>query len=354
MRFTLYAVFTINLCSNRRNENMTENTQVLLKSTPTGIPEVGHFEISKGEVPSIGKGQVLLKVEWLSLDPYMRGQIAGRHLSGRVAPGDLLRGETVGEVVATESAKFKVGDRVTGFGGWQEYACLEEDELVKVRDDIERPSYALSALGMPGLTAYAGLIWKAQIKEGDTVLIPAAIGAVGSTAAQLAKNKGCKIIGVSSNPSKIKYAIEELGYDACLDRLDANVEAQLKKIAPDGVDVYFDLVGGEMLDIASRNLAIGARVLLCGLMADYNNENKTPGPYPGAWIGARAHIFGLVVYDYLVRRDEFLDAVMPMIASGKMTVLEDISKGIEQAPEAFCKLMRGENEGKSLVQVSQG
>jgi len=245
----------------------------------------------------------------------------------------------------------KAGDRVSGFGGWQEFSSLPATDVVKLREDIQPDSYALSVLGMPGLTAYAGLVWQAQIKEGDTVLIPAAIGAVGSTAAQIAKNKGCRIIGVSSFPSKIKYATDVLGYDACINRLDADVEANLKDLAPDGVDVYFDLVGGEMLEMASRNLALGARVILCGLMADYNNENKTPGPYPGLWIGARAVIHGLVVYDFQPRMDEFLDAMIPQINAGKMGMLEDISEGIASAPAAFCKLMRGENEGKTLVKI---
>lgn len=330
---------------------MSDNTQVLLKSTPTGIPEEQHFEVVSSSMPAMEDGQVLIKNEWLSLDPYMRGQIAGRHLSGKVGPGDVLRGETVGTVIESNSKEIQVGDKVSGFGGWQEYSTLPAAEVVKLRDDIQPASYALSVLGMPGLTAYAGLVWQAQIKEGDTVLIPAAIGAVGSTAAQIAKNKGCRIIGVSSFPSKIKYATDVLGYDACLNRMDADVEAHLKELAPEGVDVYFDLVGGEMLEMASRNLAIGARVILCGLMADYNNENKTPGPYPGLWIGARAVIHGLVVYDYQTRTDEFLDAMIPQINAGKMGMLEDVSEGIASAPAAFCKLMRGENEGKTLVKI---
>lgn len=332
---------------------MASNTQVLLKTTPTGIPEEEHFEVVTSDMPVLEQDHVLVQNEWLSLDPYMRGQIAGRHLSGKVSPGDVLRGETVATVVESKSALFEKGDRVVGFGGWQQYTSMPASDLTKIREDIQPASYALSALGMTGLTAYAGLVWQAQIKEGDTVLIPAAIGAVGSAAAQIAKNKGCKIIGVSSYPSKIKYATEMLGYDACINRLDANVEAHLKKLAPNGVDVYFDLVGGEMLEMASRNLAIGARVILCGLMADYNNENKTPGPYPGLWIGARATITGLVVYDYMSRTDEFLDAMLPMINDGRMKVLEDVSHGISSAPTAFCKLMRGENEGKTLVRLTE-
>lgn len=330
---------------------MSGNSQILLKSTPTGVPEERHFELVNSDMPTLEDGSVLVQNEWLSLDPYMRGQIAGRHLSGAVGPGDVLRGETVGTVIESKSDLLKVGDRVSGFGGWQEYSSMSASDVVKLREDIQPESYALSVLGMPGLTAYAGLVWQAQIKEGDTVLIPAAIGAVGSTAAQIAKNKGCKIIGVSSFPSKIKYATEVLGYDACINRLDADVETHLKKLAPNGVDVYFDLVGGEMLDMASRNLALGARVLLCGLMADYNNENKTPGPYPGLWIGSRAVIYGLVVYDFQPRMDEFLDAMIPQINAGKMGMLEDTSEGIASAPAAFCKLMRGENEGKTLVKI---
>jgi len=331
---------------------MTTYKQVRLKTTPVDIPEEMHFEIVEQTTPVPTSGQVLIKVDFLSLDPYMRGQIAGRHISGKVSPGDLLKGETVATVVATESDKFSVGDTVLGFAGWQEYACLNEDELTMLRKDLAPTSYAISLLGMPGLTAYAGLVWQAKITPEDTILIPAAIGAVGSTAAQIAKNVGCKIIGVTSSEAKIKYAMDELGYDACINRADSNMEEELQRLAPNGVDVYFDLVGGEVLDIASRNLALGARVILCGLMADYNHEQKTPGPYPGSWIGSRAVIYGLVVYDFMARQNEFLDTMIPLVAAGKMNMQEDISLGIESAPAAFCKLMRGENHGKSLVKVN--
>lgn len=331
---------------------MTTYKQIRLKSTPLDIPEESNFEVVEESMPTPSAGQVLIKVDYLSLDPYMRGQIAGRHISGKVSPGDLLKGETVGTVIASESDKFSVGDTVLGFGGWQEYACLDEAEVNLLRADIKPSSYAISLLGMPGLTAYAGLVWQAQIKPEDTVLIPAAIGAVGSTAAQIAKSRGCKIIGITSSKEKIKYAIDTLGYDACINRSEGKVEEELQRLAPNGVNVYFDLVGGEVLDIASRNLAIGARVILCGLMADYNHEEKTPGPYPGSWIGARAVIHGLVVYDFMPRQGEFLDTMIPLIESGKMHMQEDVSMGVESAPAAFCKLMRGENHGKSLVKMN--
>jgi len=178
---------------------MTKYRQVRLKTTPLDIPEETDFEVVEATMPTPGAGEVLVKIDFLSLDPYMRGQIAGRHISGKVNPGDLLKGETVGTVVATESDKFSVGDTVIGFGGWQEYACLNESDLTPLRKDLKPSSYAISVLGMPGLTAYAGLIWQVQIKPEDTVLIPAAIGAVGSTAAQLAKNIGCRIIGITSS-----------------------------------------------------------------------------------------------------------------------------------------------------------
>lgn len=331
---------------------MIENRRILLRETPAGVPEPRHFQIETARIGQPGAGEVVLRNDFISLDPYMRGQIAGRHLSGRINPGDIMRAETVATILESNSANFTSGERVTCFGNWQEYCIRPAKELRRVRQDIEPVSYALSVLGMPGLTAYAGLIWEAGIKAGDTVLIPAAIGAVGATAAQLAKQTGCRIIGISSFPNKLEYAKQVLGYDACINRLHANVESELRELAPDGVDVYFDLVGGEVLDIASRNLKIGARVILCGLMADYNNEEKTPGPYPGAWISARANIKGLVVYDYEERRDEFLDAVVPRVQSGDMRMLEDISEGIDSAPDAFCRLMRGENEGKALVRLS--
>ena len=331
---------------------MKHNIQVQLASCPDGTPEPEHFALATTDIPPVAEGQVLCETLYLSLDPYMRSQIAGRHISGSVVPGDVMRGETVSRVLESKHPDFNLGDLVRCFGGWQKYSLHEAKELHRVAKVISPVSYALSVLGMPGLTAYAGLIWQAKPKAGDVVVIPAAIGGVGSTAAQLAKIFGCKVIGIAGSDEKCRYAVKELGYDACINRKTENISQRLDELCPEGIDIYFDLVGGEMLHIVSERLAVGARVILCGLMAEYNNKERQVGPPPGLWIKARATIYGLVVYDFEQRRAEFIDSCLPYIRDGRLKMREDIAEGLEKAPEAFCRLMRGENMGKALVHVS--
>ena len=331
---------------------MSEQMQhVVLASTPEGVPEERHFEVRSAPVPEPGEGEVLCVTEYLSLDPYMRGQIAGRHLSGAVKAGDTMLGETVGRVLLSNSEEFAPGDRVQGFGGWRTHWVLPADDLRKVPESFPQPSLALSALGMPGLTAWAGICRQAKPQAGETVVIPAAVGAVGSVAAQLARTRGCRVIGIAGSEQKCRLAREVLGYDDCVNRRDDDFPERLAAACPDGIDVYFDLVGGEMLSIASAQLAIGARVILCGLMADYNGPSQTPGPYPGLWIRARAIVYGLVVYDFESERQAFLDELLPLARSGELQMREDIADGIATAPAAFCRLMRGENVGKALVRM---
>jgi NADPH-dependent curcumin reductase CurA len=325
--------------------------EVYLRSAPEGIPSPAHFGLRTAPMPAPGTGEVLYATEFLSLDPYMRGQIWGRHISGRVDPGDTLRGESVGRVIASGDAAFAVGDRVRGFGGWRSHAMLPAAELTPLSDDFPHPSLALSTLGMPGLTAWAGLYQQAQPSAGETILIPAVTGAVGSVAAQLARERGCRVVGVAGSAEKCRLATERLGVAHCLNRKNEDFAEQLDDVCPDGIDVYFDLVGGPLLNTVSARLAVGARVILCGLMADYNSQTPGAGPYPGLWIRARATVFGLVVYDFEARRGEFLDLALPLVRAGKLHTIEDIAQGLDAAPEAFCRLMRGENLGKALVRL---
>lgn len=331
---------------------MKKNTQVILKSTPEGEPSVSNFALTELAIPVLSDKQVLCKTLYLSLDPYMRSQISGRHISGSIKPGDVLHGETVSEVVESLDENYKVGDKVRCMGGWQEYSVHSAKELTKVSEKIAPSSYALSVLGMPGLTAYAGLVWQAKPNAGDVVVIPAATGAVGSTAGQLAKSLGCKVIGIAGSDEKCAYAKEQLGYDECINRRTEDLASRLDELCPKGVDIYFDLVGGEILNTVSARLAVGARVILCGLMAEYNQKERIGGPPPGFWIRSRATVYGLVVYDYEHRRQEFIDACLPLVNNGSLKTREDIAKGIAAAPEAFCRLMQGANMGKALVKVS--
>lgn len=328
------------------------NKQVILKTKPEFTPSLVNFEVVETEIPKLEDGDVLCETLYLSLDPYMRSQIAGRHPSGTVNPGDLMRGETISRVVDSRDAQFRPGDTVSCFGNWQTHSVHKGPELKKLDPRIDPPSYALSSLGMPGLTAYAAMIGIAKVKAGDVVLIPAATGAVGSTAGQIAKSLGATVVGIAGGAEKCAIATDTLGYQACIDRHSEDLAQKLAEYCPQGVDVYLDLVGGETLNTVCLNLAVGARVVLCGLMEDYNSPNRTPGPMPGPIIGARASLTGLVVYDWEDQRGEFLDLAVDLVAQGKLIVREDLTEGIEFAAEAFCRLMRGETSGKALVKLA--
>lgn len=327
---------------------MTVNQQIQLASYPEGAPEPSNFALVDTPIPPLENGQVLCKTLYLSLDPYMRSQIASRHITASLKPGDVMQGETVCEIIESQSDHFKTGDIVRCMGGWQSYSVHNAQQVHSI-GDIAPPSYALSVLGMPGLTAYAGLMLQAQPKKGDVVVIPAASGAVGGTAGQLAKQAGCRVIGIAGSDEKCRIATEKLGYDQCINRKTEDVAARLDELCPNGVDIFFDLVGGETLHRVSERLAIGARVILCGLVSEYNNKDRMGGPAPALWIKSRATVFGLVVYDFEPRRAEFVDACLPLVKTGKLAIEEDISYGIENAPDAFCRLMKGDNVGKALV-----
>lgn len=324
------------------------NYQIVLNQFPETLPEPEHFTCVRQEIPELGEGQVLIKNEYLSLDPYMRSQISGLHISGSIDLGDVMMGETVGIVMSSKSPNIEVGQRVRVMGGWQNYSVVDAQQVNVIPEGIES-SHCLSILGMPGLTAYAGLMWQAQPKAGDVVVIPAATGAVGATAGQLAKAHDCKVIGIVGSDEKARYALDELGYDACINRKNEDVAQALDRLCPDGIDIYFDLVGGELLHRVSERLAVGARVILCGLIAETNSQTRSLGPAPALWIKARATVYGIVVYDFEARRAEFINACAPLVNSGQLKMKQDISEGIEQAPEAFCRLMRGDNLGKVLV-----
>ena len=330
---------------------MQSNRQIILESTPQGIPTSNNFTLRRLPMPQPGADEVLCRTRYLSLDPYMRSQIAGRHPSGAVAPGDVMKGETVSEVVRSNAASFSTGQLVRCMGGWQEYSVHAAGDLHAVADNIDPPSYALSVLGMTGLTAYAGMIWQARVCAGERVVIPAVTGGVGSIAAQLCAARGARVTGIAGTGEKCRYAVESLGAADCIDRRSEDVEARLGELCPHGIDVYFDLVGGPMLHAACRRLAPYGRVVLCGLMAEYNRSDRSPGPEPGLIIGKRAVVSGLVVYDYESRRDEYIRECLPLLARGKLHQREDVTVGIENAPAAFHRLMSGRNFGKTIVRV---
>lgn len=330
---------------------MDTNLQIQLAKTPASLPEPENFRLLQASMPVAGENELLCRNLWLSLDPYMRSQMAGRHLSGSIGEGDLLRGETVAEVIESRHPSYKAGQLVRGFGNWQQYCLLKGSEASLLPEQMSEPRWALGSLGMPGLTAWAGLTHHAPLEAGQTLLLPAVTGAVGCMAAGLARHQGASVVGVVGSEEKRRYALETLGCTHCINRHSENPAEALKKACPDGIDVYFDLVGGRWLQLAAEQLALGGRIILCGLMAEYNSETRGAGPAPGLILRARGHISGLVVYDYEDQRNRFVEECLPLIEQGVIQFREDITQGLEQAPEAFCRLMRGENFGKMLVQL---
>jgi len=330
---------------------MKTNQQILLKNRPDAVPALSDFALVETDIPTVGANEVLCKTEYLSLDPYMRGQINGRHISGAIHPGDMMRGETVSEIVQSDHADFKVGDFVKHFGGWQTYSVSDGTGMQKLDTRITPRSLALGVLGMPGLTAYAGLVHLAEPKAGDTVLVSAASGAVGSMVGQIAKIMGCRVIGIAGQRRKMDWLTDVAGFDGCFNYKDEDPAESIKRLCPDGVDIYFDNVGGDILDAAMNQLALGARVILCGLMAQYNTDSPPPGPNPGTIIRARAIVKGLVVYDHFDKQTEFLDKATAWINSGQIQFVEDVTEGLALAPNAFCSLMAGGNFGKTIVKL---
>ena len=330
---------------------METNQQILLKNRPDAVPVPSDFKMVENDVPTLSAGEILCKTEFLSLDPYMRGQINGRHISGAIHPGEMMRGETVSEVMQSNHADFKPGDFVKHFGGWQRYSVSDGTGMEKLDARISPRSLALGILGMPGLTAYAGLVHLAEPKAGDTVLVSAASGAVGSMVGQIAKIMGCRVVGIAGQQRKMDWLTEVAGFDGCFNYKDENPADGIKRLCPDGVDIYFDNVGGDILDAAMNQLALGARVILCGLMAQYNTDNPPPGPNPGTIIRARALVKGLVVYDHFGKQAEFLDKATKWINSGQIKFVEDVTDGLVNAPDAFCTLMAGGNFGKTIVKI---
>jgi len=330
---------------------METNQQILLKTRPDAVPVPSDFKLVDSAIPTPHEGEILCKTEFLSLDPYMRGQINGRHISGAIHPGEMMRGETVSEIMVSNHADFKPGDFVKHFGGWQSYSVSDGTGMQKLDARISPRSLALGILGMPGLTAYAGLVHLAQPQEGDTVLVSAASGAVGSMVGQIAKILGCRVIGIAGQRRKMDWLTEVAGFDGCFNYKDEKPADGIKRLCPDGVDVYFDNVGGDILNAAMEQLALGARVILCGLMAQYNTDSPPPGPNPGTIIRARATVKGLVVYDHFDKQAEFLDKATQWVNTGQIQFVEDVTEGLADAPEAFCRLMAGGNFGKTIVKI---
>ncbi|MFD0314785.1 NADP-dependent oxidoreductase [Streptomyces flavalbus] len=325
-----------------------------LLSRPVGWPKPEDFELAEAEIRQPGPGEVLVRNAYLSVDPYMRGRMSAA--KSYVAPyelGKAMQGGAVGEVVASQADGIAPGDHVLHFGGWREYATVEAKHAVKVDPQAAPLSTYLGVLGMTGLTAYAGLLRTASFKEGDTVFVSGAAGAVGSQVGQLAKLKGAsRVIGSAGSAEKVKLLVEEYGFDAAFNYKDGPVSKQLRAAAPDGIDVYFDNVGGDHLEAAIGSLNRGGRIAVCGMISVYNDTEPAPGPRNLArLIQTRGRIEGFLVGDHYDLQPQFVSEVGPWVASGALKYRETVVEGIENNLEAFLGVLRGDNTGKMIVKL---
>jgi NADPH-dependent curcumin reductase CurA len=329
------------------------NRRIVLAKRPVGQVSPECFRIEEYELAPLPDGHIRLRSEYISLDPYQRSIIAGNHMGQSADIGDLIPGEAVCTVVDSTTDQYPIGTLVRAFCGWQIFSDHRPEELNRVPLGLSRPSLALSILGMPGLTAYAAMHQIANVKAGDTVLIPAAIGGVGAMAGQLAKLAGATTIGITSSEEKCALA-KELGYTHALNRNSETLADDLSAVAPEGISIYLDLAGDPILTIAAQQLSLGGHVILCGLIQDYNGNHKTMGPPPGLWIGKRATVSGLVVYDYEHLRSTFESAYTALYEQGILKPSEHVFEGLESAPEAFCRMMLGQTLGKVVIKTGNG
>jgi len=330
------------------------NKKMILVNRPTGIPEKNTWSFEEELISEIKDGQILIKQQYISLDPAMRGWMNNsKSYIPPVEIGTVMRAGTVGEVIqVNNNTNFKVGDFVSGWGGVQEYSISDGKNYSIIKDKNNPIHRYLGALGMPGMTAYFGIINEGKIKSGDIVLVSAAAGAVGSLVGQIAKIKGCKVIGIAGGNEKCKYVKEQLGFDEVIDYKNDNIYSSLKKYCPEGIDVYFDNVGGEILDAALAKLRMNARIVICGAISQYNNTSRTKGPsnYLSLLVN-RATMKGMVVFDYKNDYPMAINQISEWFNQGKLKSNESIFEGIDNFYEIFLKLFNGNKRGKLILKI---
>ena len=330
------------------------NKKMILVNRPTGIPEKNTWSFEEELISEIKDGQILIKQQYISLDPAMRGWMNNsKSYIPPVEIGTVMRAGTVGEVIqVNNNTNFKVGDFVSGWGGVQEYSISDGKNYSIIKDKNNPIHRYLGALGMPGMTAYFGIINEGKIKSGDIVLVSAAAGAVGSLVGQIAKIKGCKVIGIAGGNEKCKYVKEQLGFDEVIDYKNDNIYSSLKKYCPEGIDVYFDNVGGEILDAALAKLRMNARIVICGAISQYNNTSRTKGPsnYLSLLVN-RATMKGMVVFDYKNDYPMAINQISEWFNQGKLKSNESIFEGIDNFYETFLKLFNGNKRGKLILKI---
>ena len=338
---------------------MTTNKQIVLASRPQGEATADNFRLVEREVPPLADGQVLVRNQFLSLDPYMRGRMNDSKSYAAPQPlNEVMIGGTAGEVADSRHPGYKPGDKVVGMGGWQQYAVVDAAKpgLLRKVDTTHIPLSAyLGAVGMPGVTAWFGLVRICEPKAGETVVVSAASGAVGSVVGQLAKVRGCRAVGIAGGPDKCRYVVEELGFDECLDyKVHADLKSlstALKDACPNGVDAYFENVGGMILDAVMLRMNAFARMALCGMIAGYDGK-PLPMQFPQLLLTNRMKAQGFIVSEHMDAWPEALKELGTMVATGKLKYRESVAQGIESAPEAFLGLLKGRNFGKQLVKLT--
>ncbi len=334
------------------------NRKIVLAARPQGAPGDSDFELREEEVREPGDGEVLLRTIYLSLDPYMRGRMNdAKSYAPSVEIGEVMAGGAVSQVVRSRNARFAEGDFLFGYTGWQDFALADGRGFRKL-DPADAPlSTSLGVLGMPGMTAYTGLLNIGQPKEGETLVVAAASGPVGSMVGQIGKIKGCRVVGVAGSEEKCRYVTDELGFDVCLSHRADDFEDQLKRACPDGIDVYYENVGGRVFEAVLPLLNMFARVPVCGLVAHYNATALPEGPNKipllmRAVLSNRLHIQGFIVWDFQSQEKEFLEQAGAWIREGRIKYREDFVDGLENAPQAMMGLLEGKNFGKLVVRVA--
>ena len=337
---------------------MPVNQQILLDNRPTGEAVIGNFKLVSCETPGLQEGEVLVRHHFLSLDPYLRGRMNDAKSYAAPQPlGQVMQGGTAGEVLESRSPKYQPGDKVVGMGGWQQYSVVSADApgaLRKVNTTHVPLSHYLGAVGMPGVTAWYGLVKIIEPKAGETVVVSAATGAVGSAFAALAKARGCRAVGIAGGPDKCRYAVEELGFDACIDyklhKDAASLSQALKEVCPDGIDGHFENVGGMVLDAVLPRMNAFGRIALCGMIAGYDGQTL-PLSQPALILTNRLKLQGFIVTEHLEVWPEALKELGTLVGSGKLRPRETVAQGLQAAPEAFLGLLKGKNFGKQLVKL---
>jgi NADPH-dependent curcumin reductase CurA len=329
-----------------------KNQQVLLAARPVAAPKLSDFQITYTDMRDPGAGEVLVKNAFLSLDPYMRGRMnEGKSYAARVELGDVMVGATVGEVVVSQHPNYKTGDTVVGSLGWQTYGIAKGENLMRVDPSVVPLSAYLGAVGMPGVTAWYGLMDIGKPKAGETVVVSAASGAVGSVVGQLAKLLGCRVVGIAGGKDKCAYVVNELGFDVCLDHRDPGLRDAFKAATPNGVDVYFENVGGAILDMVLGRLNPFARIPLCGLVSQYNATEAYGVRNFASLLTNRVTLAGFIVTEHMDRWPTALAELAKHVASGTIKYRESIAAGLESAPQAFIGMLEGKNFGKQLVKL---